>query len=549
MDRRDRARGPRARRARASTTIPGSCSTTPTRRSCRAGPAPATTRWWAGCSTPASRSTPAASTTAPPCTTPRCGAGRARSRCCWPAAPRRTPWAGLVSIRARHSGGPRGPRAACPGAADRLEGHLGAAEALLAAGAHVDAGMLELAADDLAALLEAAARRSGLVHHPGLEYAPGRPVRVRVRRRGERGHRVDLDDLGGAVALAGRPAGWRAAAERTVAELGWNVSRDGVVFMRATLPRDLDALVRRRPARRRLPWPRRCSRWRGESAGTRARFARETGAGRSLRAPMRQLPAAQDRQRSPFPPIADYGFLSDCETDRAGRAERQRRVAVPAAAWTRRACSARSSTATPGCFRLGPADVDGARRAALPAGHDGARDELGHARRLDHRARRAADRPVAPRRTSARTPTAARRPTTTPTTCCCARCAASTARCRSTLDCEPVFDYGRVRGAVGVRRRRLPRGGRAAPTADVAAAPHHRPATSASRGRARPRGTLMKEGDTLLLRAVVERAPAAAHLRRGLRAAGVDRAPLAALARPRRVPRPPVAAATSSAAR
>ncbi len=29
---------------------------------------------------------------------------------------------------------------------------------------------------------------------------------------------------------------------------------------------------------------------------------------------MRQLAAAQDRQRSPFPPIADYGFLSDCES-------------------------------------------------------------------------------------------------------------------------------------------------------------------------------------------------------------------------------------------
>src|SRR3954464_13720871 len=28
---------------------------------------------------------------------------------------------------------------------------------------------------------------------------------------------------------------------------------------------------------------------------------------------MRQLPA-QDRLRSAFPPIADYGFLSDCET-------------------------------------------------------------------------------------------------------------------------------------------------------------------------------------------------------------------------------------------
>ena len=26
------------------------------------------------------------------------------------------------------------------------------------------------------------------------------------------------------------------------------------------------------------------------------------------------------------------------------------------------------------------------------------------------------------------------------------------------LDCEPVFDYGRERGQLGVRRRRLPRG-------------------------------------------------------------------------------------------
>jgi ankyrin repeat protein len=129
-----------------------------------------------------------------------------------------------------------------PGAADRLEGYVGAAEALVAAGAYVSAGMLELAADEVAARLEAASRHAGLVHDTGLEYAPGRPVRVRVRRRGTR---VDLDDLGGAVALAGRPRGWRAAAERTVAELGWNVSRDGVVFMRATAGRDVERLVRR----------------------------------------------------------------------------------------------------------------------------------------------------------------------------------------------------------------------------------------------------------------------------------------------------------------
>ena len=51
----------------------------------------------------------------------------------------------------------------------------------------------------------------------------------------------------------------------------------------------------------------------------------------------------------------------------------------------------------------------------------------------------------------------------------------------------------------------------------------------------------MKEGEHRLLRAVVERARAAAGLQRGLRPAGVDRAPLAALARPRPLPRPSVA--------
>ena len=71
-------------------------------------------------------------------------------------------------------------------------------------------------------------------------------------------------------------------------------------------------------------------------------------------------------------------------------------------------------------------------RPALPAGHDGARDDVGHAHRLGDRPRRAAHRARGTTRTSARTRTAARRPTTTPTTCCCARCAASTARSRST---------------------------------------------------------------------------------------------------------------------
>ena len=92
--------------------------------------------------------------------------------------------------------------------------------------------------------------------------------------------------------------------------------------------------------------------------------------------------------------------------------------------WTRRACSARSSTATPAASGSGRPTSTVPGGAPLPARHDGARDELGHARRLDHRPRRAADRARGTTRTSARTRTGARRPTTTPTTCCCARCAA-----------------------------------------------------------------------------------------------------------------------------
>jgi ankyrin repeat protein len=131
---------------------------------------------------------------------------------------------------------------ALPGAAERLEGYLGAAEALLAAGAGVAEGMAEVAAHEVAVLLEEAAARSGIVRDTGLTYAPGRPILVSMRRRGVR---YDIDDMGGAVAVAGRPQGWLEAAERVVAELGWNVNRKGVVFVQVVEGRDIDALVQR----------------------------------------------------------------------------------------------------------------------------------------------------------------------------------------------------------------------------------------------------------------------------------------------------------------
>lgn len=74
----------------------------------------------------------------------------------------------------------------------------------------------------------------------GLEYAPGSPVRVRVRVRGAR---VDVDDMGGAIAMCGTPPGWHEAAERAVAELGWNVRRNGVVCMQAPRARRLAWII------------------------------------------------------------------------------------------------------------------------------------------------------------------------------------------------------------------------------------------------------------------------------------------------------------------
>ena len=103
----------------------------------------------------------------------------------------------------------------------------------------------------------------------------------------------------------------------------------------------------------------------------------------------------------------------------------------------------------------------------LPARHDDPGDQLGHADRLDHRPRRAADRAVAPRRRTGPRPTAARRTTTRPSTSCCAPSAASPARCRRSMDCEPVLDYGREPRPLGVHRRQLPPGRSARPRAST----------------------------------------------------------------------------------
>lgn len=120
-------------------------------------------------------------------------------------------------------------------AGERVEGYVAAARALIAAGASVSEGMAVIAADDVAVLLEEAELRDERLYEIG-------DVLVRVRCRGGR---CEIDDRGWAVSVAGRPAGWREAAERAAAALGWSVSRSGRVLVGVAADRDIPELVRR----------------------------------------------------------------------------------------------------------------------------------------------------------------------------------------------------------------------------------------------------------------------------------------------------------------
>ncbi len=138
-----------------------------------------------------------------------------------------------------------------PGANERLDDYLEATRVLLAAGARVDPGMIEIAAADVGALLEEAsplsAARAGwgergeIELETGFEYTREQPVRVHVRKRGIR---YELDDVAGAFAAAVEPEGWMPVADRVVAEVGLNVDRQGRVFVTVTEGRDLDRLVK-----------------------------------------------------------------------------------------------------------------------------------------------------------------------------------------------------------------------------------------------------------------------------------------------------------------
>lgn len=114
-------------------------------------------------------------------------------------------------------------------AAERQPAYRECVAALLAAGARIsDRAPIAHLIDEVRAV--------------GGDYVPGRPVRIRVRVRGTG---VDVDDLGGAVQVAGTPPGWLGAATRAVTELGWNVRRSGVVVMQAPRGRALEWIITR----------------------------------------------------------------------------------------------------------------------------------------------------------------------------------------------------------------------------------------------------------------------------------------------------------------
>ena len=188
-----------------------------------------------------------------------------------------------------------------------------------------------------------------------------------------------------------------------------------------------------------------------------------------------------------------------------------------------------------------PGRRDGARRPPLPAGDDGARDELGDAHGLGDRPRRPVHRPLAPRGASARTVTGARRPTTTRSTCSLrtVKCVQGSAEMH--LDCEPAFDYGGLRPSGAYAGSGYHAATAVSEGMDARAA---RSSTDLRLGFEGPRArarTMLREGDVAFVASRLVEAPAAGDLRGGLRAPGAHGALLAGVAQARHLPRPPLA--------
>ena len=192
--------------------------------------------------------------------------------------------------------------------------------------------------------------------------------------------------------------------------------------------------------------------------------------------------------QSPFPPIADYGFLSDCHTAALVAPDGTVEWLCPPR-FDAPSVFAAILDRSGGGFRLGPSSMGVPAGRRYEPGHQHPRDDLDDADRLARRPRRAGHRPLARAHRRAPPPrTPARRPTTSPTTSWCARSPASTARprsrcsasrCSTTAACPSEWE--RVEGDVDERRRHRRR--RQPP------APHRATCVSASRARSHARAT------------------------------------------------------------
>ena len=252
--------------------------------------------------------------------------------------------------------------------------------------------------------------------------------------------------------------------------------------------------------------------------------------------------------RSPFPPIADYALPVRLRDQLPDRAQRRGRVDVPATAGLAERLQ-RDARPRRRCVPARPVRRDGPRRPSLPAGQPDGRDDLADPHRLADRPRRPVHGAVAQRRRAVAHPSAL------PDRLRRRALPAAHRAVRQRLG-RPADDLraGRsttagVEPALGVRRATATaRSWRPAEGIDVDAAPDHRPAAR-HRGRGRTRATRDGRGRQPLRRAVLVAAAAAAHLRRGRRAAAPDLGVLAAVDhRSASSPTTP-GAATSSAAR
>ena len=278
----------------------------------------------------------------------------------------------------------------------------------------------------------------------------------------------------------------------------------------------------------------------------RARAARARG-GWPREADRRRRPA----RRQPVPADRRLRVPVGLRDVRARRADRQRRVDVPASASTRRACSARCSTATPAasCSRRSTSRVPAV--AALPAGDDDPRDDVGHEDRLGHRPRPAAS--------SGRGTTSDERSHThrrAPTDWDAEHILLRTMRCVNGsveihLECEPMLRLRPHAGASGsTRGDGYHAGGRARPRARRSSCSSTRTCALGLRGRrARGRARRCTRATSRSPRCRGASTPSPTTYDEAYEQRRRDRGLLARVARARRLPRPPVAAVPAALAR